>query len=114
MSMLSRGVMRIVGSGRGSSRAGVWPGRGDCCRGGRRRACGQVPGRQAGLLGHDHREQGVGRDVEGDAEEDVGAALVELAVEVCRGLARAVLAWRALRRGTDVELKHGVAFGEVP
>ena len=47
----------------------------------------EVPGRQAGLLGHDHREQGVGRDVEGDAEEDVGAALVELAVEVCRGLA---------------------------
>jgi hypothetical protein len=33
----------------------------------------------AAHLGHHHREQGVGGDVEGHAEEDVGAALVELA-----------------------------------
>jgi hypothetical protein len=47
----SRGVMRIVGSGPGSGRAGAWPGRGDCCRGARRPACARSArpsGRSAG------------------------------------------------------------------
>ena len=39
----------------------------------------EFAGREAAYLRHHHGEQGVAGDVEGYAEEDVGAALVELA-----------------------------------
>lgn len=45
-----------------------------------------------------HSEDGIGGDIEGDAEEDIGAALVELAGELV------VVG--------DVELEEGVAGGE--
>lgn len=54
----------------------------------------------AGDLGDHHGEQGVGGDVEGDAEEEVGGALVELAVEeVCAAIGGAL----------DIELEQAMA-----
>ena len=41
----------------------------------------EFAGLQAGHLRHHHRQQRIGGDVEGHAEEDVGGALVELAGE---------------------------------
>ncbi len=55
-------------------------------------------------LGDHHGEEGVGGDVEGDAEEEVGAALVELA-----GEAGALAVLFGL---VDVELEEEVAGGE--
>lgn len=49
-------------------------------------------------MGYHHGKEGVGGDVEGDTEEDIGAALVELAGEVAVAI--------------DVELEEGVAGGE--
>jgi len=53
----------------------------------------EFAGLEAGDLCDHHGEQGVGGDVEGDTEEDVGAALIKLAGEFAVG---------------DVELKEGV------
>ena len=58
----------------------------------------EVPRAEAADLGHHHGQQGVGGDVEGNAEEGVGAALVELQREASVG---------------DIELEKGVAGGEV-
>ena len=55
---------------------------------------------EVALLGQHVRQQRIARDVERDAEEDVGAALVELAAEP--GAA-------GRRGGRDVELEEGVA-----
>ena len=57
----------------------------------------EFAGREAAHLRHHHGEQGVAGDVEGHAEEDVGAALVELAGEAAFGY---------------VKLEHGVAGGQ--
>ncbi len=54
----------------------------------------ELAGGEAGGLGGHHGQQGVTCDVEGDAEEDVGRALVELAGEFAFG---------------DVELEEAVA-----
>jgi len=45
----------------------------------------EVPDLQPGLLGDEVNEQGVAGDVEWDTEEQVGAALVELAGELTVG-----------------------------
>lgn len=58
----------------------------------------ELAGPQARHLRHHHAQQGVGGDVEGDAQEAVGRALVELQ-------AQAAVA--------DVELEQGVAWGQV-
>ena len=57
----------------------------------------EFAGREATHLRHHHGEQGVAGDVEGYAEEDVGAALVELAGEAAFGY---------------VKLKQGMAGGQ--
>lgn len=56
----------------------------------------ELPHLEVADLGDEVGEQGVRGDVEGHAEEDVGAALVQLAGQ------------RAVR---DVELEQGVAWG---
>ena len=57
----------------------------------------ELLGLQSTDLSDHHREQGVGGDVKGDAEEEIRAALVELAAEF------------AIR---DIELDQGVARGQ--
>ena len=57
----------------------------------------ELAGREAAYLRRHHGEQGIAGDVEGYAEEDVGAALVELAGEAAFG---------------HVKLKQGVAGGQ--
>ena len=42
----------------------------------------EFPGLQPGHLGDHHGQERVGRDIERDAQEDVGAALVQLAGEL--------------------------------
>src|SRR5262249_42715492 len=59
---------------------------------------------EVALLGEHVREERVARDVERNAEEDVGAALVELAAQP-----RAAV---PLPRPGDMELEEGVARGE--
>ncbi len=69
---------------------------------------------QVALLGHHVGEQGIAGDVEGHAQEDVGAALVQLAAEL------GFFAW--VLRGSHVKLEermaghqsHFVELGHVP
>ena len=57
----------------------------------------ELAGSQIADLGHHHGEESVGCDVEGNAEEKICAALVELAAEASVG---------------DVELEQGMAWRE--
>ena len=61
-------------------------------------ACAEV-----GDLGDHHGEQGVGGDVEGDSEEEIGGALVELAVEEV---------FATIGGALDIELEEAMAWGE--
>ena len=58
---------------------------------------------EVGDLGDHHGEQGVGGDVEGDSEEEIGGALVELAVEEV---------FATIGSALDIELEEAMAWGE--
>ncbi len=67
----------------------------------------ELAGLQAAYLRHHHGEQGIAGDVEGHAEEDVGAALVELAGEEAFGYVK-------LKQGVAGGQRHFVDEGGVP
>ena len=73
----------------------------------------EVAGGEIADLGHHHRQQRVGGDVEGDAEEGVGAALVELAGEPPLGHPE-LEQGMAGGEGHGVEIRHVPGADDVP
>ena len=67
----------------------------------------ELAGLQAAHLGYHEREQGVGRNIEGDAQEDVRAALVQLAGQFAVG-------YIELEQAVAGREGHLVHFGRVP
>jgi hypothetical protein len=94
---LTSGLIHIVGKGRGWRESCIQPARNGSSKYGVAEGVHKFTRRIAADLRQHQREQGIGGDVERHAQEDVGAALVELAGKLAIGdveLEQAMAGWQ--------------------